>query len=250
MDREPPEPAPTIRDRQTALIDAERLTMQTVQTALSLIGFGFTINAFFDDHSGAGVAARRLGLGMLTLGMVFLAMTALPMLIIAAAIKLTSKGPVLFKQPRHGENGVEFNVLKFRSMSVMEKGANVQQAQRNDPRITKLGAFLRRSSLDELPQFLNVIMGNMSLVGPRPHAIAHNALYRTKILEYMRRHKVKPGITGWAQVNGWRGETDTVEQIRKRVEHDLYYIENWSILLDLKIIVRTILGGFAGAHAF
>jgi len=186
----------------------------------------------------------------IVLGCVFLAMTALPMLIIAAAIKLTSKGPVLFKQPRHGENGVEFNVLKFRSMSVMEKGANVLQAQRNDPRITRVGAFIRRTSLDELPQFLNVILGNMSLVGPRPHAIAHNALYRTKILEYMRRHMVKPGITGWAQVNGFRGETDTVEKMVSRVEHDLQYIRTWSLWLDIKIVFLTVFGRKVRQNAY
>jgi Undecaprenyl-phosphate glucose phosphotransferase len=174
------------------------------------------------------------------LGCLFLFMCALPMLLIAIAIKLTSRGPVLFKQPRHGENGREFNVYKFRSMSVMERGARVTQAQRNDPRVTKLGAFLRRTSLDELPQFLNVIAGDMSLVGPRPHAVAHNELYRTKILEYMRRHKVKPGITGWAQVNGHRGETDTLEKMIARVEHDLVYIRSWSLWLDVKIIFLTV----------
>jgi putative colanic acid biosynthesis UDP-glucose lipid carrier transferase len=184
------------------------------------------------------------------LGCVFLFLCAAPMLLIAIAIKLTSKGPVLFKQPRHGENGREFNVLKFRSMSVMERGAVVTQAQRNDPRITKLGAFLRRTSLDELPQFLNVIAGDMSLVGPRPHAVAHNALYRTKILEYMRRHKVKPGITGWAQVNGHRGETDTLEKMVARVEHDLAYIQRWSLWLDVKIIFLTVFGRKVRQNAY
>lgn len=184
------------------------------------------------------------------LGSVFLALCALPMLLIALAIKLTSKGPVLFKQPRHGENGREFNVLKFRTMRVMERGAVVIQAQRNDPRITKLGAFLRRTSLDELPQFINVIAGDMSLVGPRPHAVAHNELYRTKILEYMRRHKVKPGITGWAQVNGHRGETDTLEKMIARVEHDLAYIQRWSLWLDLKIIFLTVFGRKVRQNAY
>jgi lipopolysaccharide/colanic/teichoic acid biosynthesis glycosyltransferase len=186
----------------------------------------------------------------LVLGVLFTLMCALPMLFIAAAIKLTSKGPVLFKQPRHGEGGVEFNVLKFRSMSVMERGASVVQAQRNDPRITKVGAFLRRTSLDELPQFLNVIAGSMSLVGPRPHALAHNELYRTKILEYMRRHKVKPGITGWAQVNGFRGETDTLDKMVARVEHDLVYIREWSLWFDLKIIFLTIFGRKVRQNAY
>ena len=186
----------------------------------------------------------------IALGCLFLALCALPMLLIALAIKLTSKGPVLFKQPRHGENGREFNVLKFRTMSVMERGAVVTQAQRNDPRITKLGAFLRKSSLDELPQFLNVIAGDMSLVGPRPHAVAHNDLYRTKILEYMRRHKVKPGITGWAQVNGHRGETDTLEKMVARVEHDLIYIQGWSLWLDVKIIFLTVFGRKVRQNAY
>jgi lipopolysaccharide/colanic/teichoic acid biosynthesis glycosyltransferase len=184
------------------------------------------------------------------LGCLFLFMCAAPMLMIAVAIKLTSKGPVLFKQPRHGENGREFNVYKFRSMSVMERGTVVTQAQRNDPRITRLGAFLRRTSLDELPQFLNVIAGDMSLVGPRPHAVAHNELYRTKILEYMRRHKVKPGITGWAQVNGHRGETDTLEKMIARVEHDLVYIQSWSLWLDVKIIFLTVFGRKVRQNAY
>jgi putative colanic acid biosynthesis UDP-glucose lipid carrier transferase len=185
-----------------------------------------------------------------TLGCLFLFMCAAPMLMIALAIKLSSKGPVLFKQPRHGENGREFNVYKFRSMSVMERGAVVTQAQRHDPRITPLGAFLRRTSLDELPQFLNVIAGDMSLVGPRPHAVAHNELYRTKILEYMRRHKVKPGITGWAQVNGHRGETDTLEKMIARVEHDLVYIQRWSLWLDVKIIFLTVFGRKVRQNAY
>jgi putative colanic acid biosynthesis UDP-glucose lipid carrier transferase len=186
----------------------------------------------------------------LFLGTLFLLICAVPMLLIAAAIKLTSKGPVLFRQPRHGENGVEFEVYKFRSMRVMETGAQVKQAQRGDPRITPVGAFLRRTSLDELPQFLNVIAGDMSLVGPRPHAIAHNHLYRTKILEYMRRHKVKPGITGWAQVNGYRGETDTLDKMVARVEHDLVYIRGWSLWLDLKIIFLTVFGRKVRQNAY
>jgi putative colanic acid biosynthesis UDP-glucose lipid carrier transferase len=186
----------------------------------------------------------------LLLGTLLLTMFALPMLLIALAIKLTSKGPVLFRQRRHGEDGVEFDVLKFRSMSTMENGAAVVQAQRFDPRITRVGAFIRRTSLDELPQFLNVISGSMSLVGPRPHAIAHNALYRTKILEYMRRHKVKPGITGWAQVNGFRGETDTLDKMVARVEHDLDYIRKWSLWLDVKIVFLTAFGRKVRQNAY
>jgi putative colanic acid biosynthesis UDP-glucose lipid carrier transferase len=186
----------------------------------------------------------------LFLGTLFLLICAVPMLLIAAAIKLTSRGPILFRQPRHGENGVEFEVYKFRSMRVMETGVQVKQAQRGDPRITPVGAFIRRTSLDELPQFLNVIAGDMSLVGPRPHAVAHNHLYRTKILEYMRRHKVKPGITGWAQVNGYRGETDTLDKMVARVEHDLTYIRCWSLWLDLKIIFLTVFGRKVRQNAY
>jgi putative colanic acid biosynthesis UDP-glucose lipid carrier transferase len=184
------------------------------------------------------------------LGTLFLALCALPMLFIALAVKLSSRGPVFFRQKRHGEDGVEFRVLKFRSMSVMENGADVVQAQRRDPRITRVGAFLRRSSLDELPQFLNVITGEMSIVGPRPHAIAHNELYRSKVSEYMRRHKVKPGITGWAQVNGLRGETDTLDKMVARVEHDLFYIRNWSLWLDLKIVFLTVFGRKVRQNAY
>jgi putative colanic acid biosynthesis UDP-glucose lipid carrier transferase len=184
------------------------------------------------------------------LGSLFLALCAIPMLLIALAIKLTSKGPVLFKQRRHGEDGAEFHVLKFRSMRVMENGSAVTQAKRQDPRVTRLGAFLRRTSLDELPQFLNVIAGDMSVVGPRPHAVAHNELYRNKVREYMRRHKVKPGITGWAQVNGLRGETDTLDKMVARVEHDLYYIRHWSLWFDLKIIFLTVFGRKVRQNAF
>jgi putative colanic acid biosynthesis UDP-glucose lipid carrier transferase len=184
------------------------------------------------------------------LGTLFLFLCAVPMLIIAAAIKLSSKGPVLFKQRRHGEDGEVIEVLKFRSMRVMENGPSVQQAQKNDPRITKVGAFIRKTSLDELPQFINVIRGDMSLVGPRPHAIAHNELYRTKILEYMRRHKVKPGITGWAQVNGLRGETDTLDKMVARVEHDLVYIRSWSLWLDIKIVFLTVFGKKVRQNAY
>ena len=164
----------------------------------------------------------------------------IPMLIIALAIKLESKGPILFKQRRYGIDGKEIEVWKFRSMAVMEDGGTVIQAKRNDSRVTKVGAFLRKTSLDELPQFINVLQGRMSVVGPRPHAIAHNEKYRKEISNYMWRCKVKPGITGWAQVNGWRGETDTPEKMENRVEYDLEYLKRWSIWFDMKIIFRTI----------
>lgn len=162
------------------------------------------------------------------------------MLVIALAVVLTSPGPAIFKQRRYGLNGEEIIVYKFRSMTVTEDGTHVEQAHKNDPRITRIGAFLRRTSLDELPQFINVLQGRMSIVGPRPHAVAHNELYRKLIKGYMLRHKVRPGITGWAQVNGLRGETDVLEKMQGRIEHDLYYLQNWSIWLDLWIIVRTV----------
>lgn len=162
------------------------------------------------------------------------------MLIIALAVKFTSPGPAIFKQRRYGLNGEEIIVYKFRSMRVSEDGLQITQAQKNDPRITRIGAFLRRTSLDELPQFINVLQGRMSIVGPRPHAVAHNELYRKLIKGYMLRHKVKPGITGWAQVNGLRGETEVLEKMQARIEYDLEYMQNWSIWLDLWIIMRTI----------
>jgi putative colanic acid biosynthesis UDP-glucose lipid carrier transferase len=162
------------------------------------------------------------------------------LLLIAIGVKLSSPGPVIFKQRRNGLAGEEIEVWKFRSMTTMDDGPDVPQARRGDPRITPFGAFLRRTSLDELPQFLNVLQGSMSIVGPRPHAVAHNESYRQLIKAYMVRHKVKPGITGWAQVNGHRGETDTLDKMRARVEYDLEYLRNWSLGLDLQIIARTI----------
>jgi putative colanic acid biosynthesis UDP-glucose lipid carrier transferase len=162
------------------------------------------------------------------------------MLAIALAVKLTSPGPVIFRQRRYGLNGEEIIVYKFRSMTVAEDGAKVVQATKNDQRVTKIGAFLRRSSLDELPQFINVLQGRMSIVGPRPHAVAHNEQYRKLIKGYMLRHKVKPGITGWAQVNGLRGETETLDKMEARIRYDLDYLRNWSLWLDLWIVVMTV----------
>ncbi len=162
------------------------------------------------------------------------------LLLLAIGVKLSSPGPVIFRQRRNGLDGEEIEVYKFRSMRVMDNGSVVRQATKDDPRITRFGAFIRRTSLDELPQFVNVLQGRMSIVGPRPHAVAHNEEYRQLIKAYMVRHKVRPGITGWAQVNGLRGETDTVEKMRQRVEYDLEYLRNWSLALDLQIIVRTV----------
>lgn len=169
---------------------------------------------------------------------------------IALLVKLTSKGPVIFRQTRYGMDGKPIKVWKFRSMKVMENDAVVTQATQNDPRVTPVGNFLRRTSLDELPQFINVLTGGMSIVGPRPHAVAHNEQYRQLIEGYMLRHKVKPGITGWAQINGWRGETDTLEKMEKRVEFDLEYIREWSVWFDIKIVFLTIFKGFVNKAAY
>jgi putative colanic acid biosynthesis UDP-glucose lipid carrier transferase len=165
----------------------------------------------------------------------------LPILLgVATAVKLSSPGPIIFRQRRYGLDGKEILVYKFRSMTVTEDGAKVQQATKNDSRITPLGAILRKTSIDELPQFVNVLQGRMSIVGPRPHAVAHNEMYRKLIKGYMVRHKVKPGITGWAQVNGYRGETDTLDKMQGRIDYDLDYLRNWSLRLDLYIIYRTV----------
>jgi putative colanic acid biosysnthesis UDP-glucose lipid carrier transferase len=186
----------------------------------------------------------------IVIGSLILLLIALPMLAVAIGIKLTSPGPVFFRQKRYGLNGKEIRVLKFRSMKVMEDGPTVKQATKDDPRVTPIGKFIRRTSIDELPQFLQVLTGEMSIVGPRPHAVAHNELYRSKIQGYMLRHKVKPGITGWAQVNGWRGETDTYEKMQKRVDHDLDYIRNWNVLLDIRIIWMTVFGSKTSENAY
>jgi Undecaprenyl-phosphate glucose phosphotransferase len=158
----------------------------------------------------------------------------------AGAVKLDSPGPIFFRQTRHGYNKQAITVLKFRTMTTLEDGGNFKQATRNDTRVTRVGRILRRTNIDELPQLINVLMGQMSIVGPRPHATAHNDMFEGRILPFARRHNVKPGITGWAQVNGARGETDTLEKMQTRIEYDLYYIDNWSFLFDVKIIVMTL----------
>jgi putative colanic acid biosynthesis UDP-glucose lipid carrier transferase len=172
------------------------------------------------------------------------------MLLIAIAVKLDSPGPVFFRQRRYGLDGRQITVYKFRTMTVLEDGGEVRQATKDDERITRVGRILRRTSLDELPQFINVMQGRMSVVGPRPHAVAHNEIYRKLIDGYMVRHKVKPGVTGWAQVNGFRGETDTVEKMQQRIEYDLAYLRNWSLRLDLMIILKTILVLFGDRKAY
>jgi putative colanic acid biosysnthesis UDP-glucose lipid carrier transferase len=206
------------------------------------------VSIFETPLFGVGGAIKRvLDVGLASLFLIF---AALPMLAIAAAIKLTSRGPVFFKQKRYGLDGRPIDVWKFRSMKVCENGPGVAQATKSDPRVTPLGALLRRSSLDELPQLFNVLEGNMSLVGPRPHANIHNEQYRKQIQGYMLRHKVKPGITGLAQVSGWRGETDTLDKMLKRVECDHQYIRDWSPWLDVKILVRTIAAVLARRNAY
>ncbi len=181
---------------------------------------------------------------------VFLLIALSPLLLaIMVAIRLDSRGPVLFKQMRHGWDGKPIRVYKFRTMRVLEEGDSFTQAVPGDNRVTRVGAFLRRTSLDELPQLFNVFQGKMSIVGPRPHPIQLNQQFMEQIDSYMQRHKVKPGITGWAQVNGFRGPTDTLEKMERRVEYDLYYIENWSLWFDLRIIIMTVFNGFVHENA-
>jgi Undecaprenyl-phosphate glucose phosphotransferase len=197
-----------------------------------------TIQVLHPPLSAVDLAAKRvLDVVVASVALILL----LPLLImIAAAIKLDSRGPVIFWQTRHGFNNQKIKVFKFRSMSTTEDGHRAKQAIKNDPRITQVGQIIRRTNLDELPQFFNVLRGDMSIVGPRPHPISLNEAFEKRISPFSRRHKVKPGITGWAQVNGCRGETDTLEKMQRRVEYDLHYIDNWSFLLDLKIIVMTL----------
>lgn len=186
----------------------------------------------------------------LVLASIILLLISPVMLIVAGAVRCSSPGPVIFKQRRYGLDGQVIYVWKFRSMTVMDDGDKVEQATSGDRRITPVGRFLRRTSLDELPQFFNVLQGTMSIVGPRPHAVAHNEEYRSRVNGYMLRHKVKPGITGLAQIKGFRGETDTLDKMSRRVEYDLEYIRRWSILLDLRIVFLTVYRGFYHKNAY
>lgn len=206
------------------------------------------VSIFESPFYGASMFMKRLE--DIVLGSLILFLISPLMLLVVIAVKLADPGPVIFRQRRYGLNGQVIEMWKFRSMLVQEDGAHVPQAQKNDPRITRVGAFLRKTSLDELPQFINVLQGRMSIVGPRPHAVAHNEQYRKLIHGYMLRHKVKPGITGLAQVNGWRGETDTTEKMAMRVKYDLEYINHWSLWLDLKIIAKTMFSGMRGNNAY
>jgi putative colanic acid biosynthesis UDP-glucose lipid carrier transferase len=206
------------------------------------------LSVYDTPFQGASDVLKRIEDIMLSIAI--LALISIPMLCIAAAVKVTSKGPVIFKQKRYGLDGKQITVYKFRSMTTQDNGAVVKQATKNDARLTKIGGFLRRTSLDELPQFINVLQGKMSIVGPRPHAVAHNEEYRKIITGYMLRHKVKPGITGWAQVNGLRGETETTNKMVQRVEYDLDYIHRWSIWFDIKIVFMTVFNGFLNKNAY
>ncbi|MCY0966958.1 undecaprenyl-phosphate glucose phosphotransferase [Parathalassolituus penaei] len=221
-------------------------TYNLIHARLSEIGNIQTLSVYDTPIFGFNDVLKRLF--DIAFSLCVLSVIALPMLVISAAIKLTSPGPIIFKQYRYGLDGKKIQVWKFRSMSVMENGDKVVQARKGDARITPVGAFLRRTSLDELPQFINVLQGRMSVVGPRPHAVAHNEEYRKLIPYYMLRHKVKPGITGWAQVNGYRGETDTLDKMSGRVDYDLDYIRNWSLWMDVKIVFMTFFKGFTGSN--
>ena len=184
------------------------------------------------------------------LSLIFLVLLAPVLAAVALGVKMSSPGPIIFKQRRYGLDGAEILVYKFRSMTTTDNGAVVKQATKDDKRITPFGAFIRKTSLDELPQFLNVLQGRMSIVGPRPHAVAHNETYRKLVKGYMVRHKVKPGITGWAQVSGYRGETETVDKMEKRIEYDLEYLRNWSLGFDLWIIFKTVAVIFKDKNAY
>ena len=189
---------------------------------------------------------RAFDLAGATIGLIVLS----PLfLVISIAIKIDSRGPALFRQTRHGFNNDEIRVFKFRSMTTMEDGVQVTPAVENDPRVTRIGRIIRRTNIDELPQIINVLRGEMSLVGPRPHAAAHNALFNELIPPFSRRHNVKPGITGWSQVNGHRGSINTLEKLQRRIEYDLYYIDNWSFLFDLKILMMTLFSKTAYLNA-
>ncbi|TYK64768.1 undecaprenyl-phosphate glucose phosphotransferase [Colwellia echini] len=219
-----------------------------MSASMAQIGDIQTISVYCNPMRGTYALIKRIE--DVVLSSIILTIIAIPLMIIAVAVKVTSKGPVIFKQDRYGLNGKSIKVWKFRSMTVTENTDVVTQATKNDARITPLGAFLRRTSLDELPQFINVLQGRMSVVGPRPHAVAHNEQYRKAVDYYMLRHKIKPGITGWAQINGWRGETDTIEKMEMRIKYDLDYIRRWSLWFDVKIVFYTIFRSFTDKNAY
>ncbi|MBX2869752.1 MAG: undecaprenyl-phosphate glucose phosphotransferase [Acidiferrobacterales bacterium] len=239
----------TLRDSSADVcVVPDLLGAQLLHGAIDEIGGIPLISLSNVRITSAGEAVKRLfDFSVASIGLV--AVSPL-LIIIAVLIKFESVGPVFFKQRRYGVDGREIVVWKFRSMNTTEDGKDVIQATSEDKRVTRIGRYLRRTSLDELPQLFNVVGGSMSLVGPRPHAVAHNEEYRKKISGYMMRHKIKPGITGWAQVNGWRGETDTLEKMEKRVEFDLEYMKNWSPWFDIKILALTLVRGFKNNNAY
>lgn len=235
----------TVTQRLLPEIEEMRLLNRPVSEIVGLP----VVNLNTSPLHGAGRLIKRIV--DFALSLIIMILISPLMLVIAWTIKLDSKGPVLFQQLRHGSDGRSFKMLKFRTMKQhSEENGSVTQATVRDSRVTKVGAFLRRNSLDELPQFINVLRGDMSVVGPRPHAVEHNEYYRKQIDSYMQRHRVKPGITGWAQINGFRGATEDIEKMRQRVNHDLYYIEHWSLWIDFKIILRTFVHGFRGENAY
>ncbi len=207
-----------------------------------------TLSVFSTPFDGTGAIVKRIE--DIIIGSIITLLISPILLAVAIGVKLSSPGPVLFKQNRYGLGGKKIQVWKFRSMKVMENSDVVKQATKNDPRVTRFGAFIRRTSLDELPQFFNVLQGSMSIVGPRPHAVAHNEEYRVLVDNYMIRHKIKPGITGWAQINGYRGETETLDKMEKRIQYDIKYLQHWTLWLDIKIIFLTIFKGFVSETAY
>lgn len=222
--------------------------LSLIKGSIDEIGGVPLINMSAVRIDGIGEIVKR----MIDIILSLLAVVALMPVFVAIAIatKVDSKGPVVFVQRRYGVNGKEIRVLKFRTMITQDDGNDVRQVVQGDKRITRLGKYLRTNSLDELPQLFNVLFGTMSLVGPRPHAVSHNEEYRVKISGYMLRHKIKPGITGWAQINGWRGETDTLLKMERRVEYDLEYMKNWSVWFDVKILLLTLVRGFSSKNAY
>lgn len=237
---------PSVMDLVSALKDTtasiyfvpDVFIFDLVQARLDNVNGVPVISVFETPLTGINAVHKHV-FDIVTAGLILLAISPL-LLVIAVLVKATSKGPVIFKQRRYGVNGDEILVYKFRSMRVCEDNQVVTQATRNDARVTWIGSILRRTSLDELPQFFNVLQGTMSIVGPRPHAVSHNEHYRKLIHGYMWRHKVKPGITGWAQINGYRGETDTIDKMEGRVIYDIAYLKSWSVWLDITIILKTI----------
>jgi len=232
----------------TVYLAADLLTYDLMHARWHQVGDIPLVSIYDSPFNGVAGSLKRVE--DIVVGSLILAIISIPLLLIAIGVKLTSPGPVFFRQKRYGLNAKEIRVLKFRSMTVCEDGPVIKQATKDDQRVTAFGRFLRKTSLDELPQFIQVLTGEMSIVGPRPHAVAHNQQYRTLIRGYMLRHKVKPGITGWAQVNGFRGETDTLEKMEKRVRYDLDYIQSWDLIWDLRIIFMTIFGSKKNQGAY